>query len=90
MLLAAEISSSMTRAEPDASPAADPMRALIDELYRSDADATWGSTFRLRDRVKLGISEGAIGEGMTKLDWGVWWALLEELDRAQSAEGAIW
>lgn len=67
-----------------AAPAA--MRQLVADLEAMDRTGTWGPTFRNRDRVRLLIAEGATGEGMDHLDWALWWAVIEELDRLEARE----
>ncbi|WP_142025182.1 hypothetical protein [Blastococcus colisei] len=62
------------------------VRALLDELVRLDRDARWGATFRLRDELRLRIAAGAGSDGMDHRDWGLWWALVEELDRLTALE----
>jgi hypothetical protein len=62
------------------------LRDLLDELGNLDRDGRWGHTFALRDRMKLGIATGMSSEGMDHRDWGLWWALLEELDRLEAVE----
>jgi hydrogenase maturation protease len=70
--------------EPSA--ALDALHDLLAELDGLDAHARWGRTFAERDRLRLRIADGLTGEGMTHLDWGLWWTLIEALDRLQSAE----
>lgn len=72
------------RLEP--SPAVESLVRLLDELEHLDHDGTWGSAFRERDRLKMRIADGATGHGMDHLDWSLWWALIEELDRLQQVE----
>ncbi len=62
------------------------LRQLLDELAGLDRDARWGHAFALRDRLKLGIAEGGMSQGMDHRDWGLWWALIEELDRLEAVE----
>ena len=62
------------------------LRALLDELGRLDREGRWGATFGLRNRLRLGIAAGASSEGMDHRDWGLWWALIEELDRLEALE----
>lgn len=62
------------------------MNALLGELRLVDREGRWGRTFAERDRVRLAVSEGAISEGMTHADWGMWWGLIEEVDRLQALE----
>jgi hydrogenase maturation protease len=68
------------------SPPLDALRELLDELRRLDRDGVWGRTFALRDRMRLAIASACSSEGMDHRDWGLWWALLEELDRLEAAE----
>lgn len=72
-----------------AGPAVSAMRDLVADLELVDRTGSWGTTFRDRDRVRLLIAQGATGEGMDHLDWALWWAVIEELDRleAQEAQG---
>ncbi|MBA2577804.1 MAG: hypothetical protein H0V05_14370, partial [Euzebyaceae bacterium] len=67
-------------------PAVEALRGLLDELDELDRDGTWGTAFRERDRLRLRIAAGETGEGMDHLDWGLWWALIEEIDRLQQVE----
>jgi len=67
-------------------PAVETVRALLRELTRLDDEGRWGATFQLRDRLRRDIAEGRTGFGMDHLDWGLWWALIEELDRLQPLE----
>ena len=74
------------RLEP--APALDALRDLLGELEGLDRQGRWGATFALRDRLRQQIAEGGTGFGMDHLDWGLWWALIEELDRLQPLESA--
>ncbi|HWH30876.1 MAG TPA: hypothetical protein VNU26_18285 [Mycobacteriales bacterium] len=62
------------------------LRGLLDELRGLDRDGSWGATFALRDRLRLAIAASSGSEGMDHRDWGLWWALVEELDRLQAVE----
>jgi len=64
------------------------VRDLLDELVLLDEDGRWGRTFALRDRMRLGIAHDHSSEGMDHRDWALWWALVEELDRLETAEAA--
>lgn len=68
------------------SPAVAELEALLAELERLDHDGRWGATFAWRDRLRRRLGRGDVGEGMDHLDWGLWWALVEELDRLQPLE----
>jgi Ni,Fe-hydrogenase maturation factor len=68
------------------SPALDALEDLLAELEVVDREGRWGRTLAERDRLRLRIADGLAGEGMTHLDWGLWWALIEELDRIQGVE----
>lgn len=74
------------RLQPSAAQAV--LEDLLIELRSAELGGTWGSTFALRDRLRGAIGAGETGEGMTHLDWGLWWALIEELDRLQMAEAS--
>lgn len=65
------------------SAAVDVLRRLLEELDSVDRCGAWGSTFVLRDRLRDAIAAGHEPDGMRALDWSLWWALLEELDRLQ-------
>ncbi len=71
------------------SPPLDALRALLDELAGLDEDGHWGRAFALRDRMRLAIAGSSSSEGMDHRDWGLWWALLEELDRLEAEEAVI-
>ena len=64
------------------------LRALLAELDVLDRDGRWGRTFALRDRFELAIAGTAASEGMDHRDWGLWWALVEELDRVEALEAS--
>jgi hydrogenase maturation protease len=68
------------------SPGLDALRALLDELDGLDRHGNWGHTFALRDRMRLAIASASSSEGMDHRDWGLWWALIEELDRLEALE----
>ncbi|MCA1720984.1 MAG: hypothetical protein LC779_07780 [Actinobacteria bacterium] len=62
------------------------LKVLLDELVLLDREGRWGRTFALRDRFRLAIGEDASSEGMDHRDWGLWWTLIEELDRLEGIE----
>lgn len=68
-------------------PAAAAMQRLLAELDVLDREGRWGRVFPLREEVRQRIAAGQTGEGMNHLDWALWWAVLEELDRLQPLEG---
>jgi hypothetical protein len=74
------------RLEP--APALEVLRDLLGELEGLDRHGRWGATFSLRDRLRRRIADGDTGFSMDHLDWGLWWALIEELDRLQPLETA--
>ena len=74
------------RLEP--APAVDALHELLGELEGLDRWGRWGATFTLRDRLRRQLADGGTGFGMDHLDWGLWWALIEELDRLQPLESA--
>lgn len=72
------------RLEP--APALEALHALLAELEHLDRGGAWGGAFTHRDRLKQRIAAGETGEGMDHLDWGLWWGLIEEIDRLQRIE----
>lgn len=84
--LADEIRERLAERRLEPSPALEALEALLGELETLEREGRWGRTFAERDRLRLRISMGETGEGMDHLDWGQWWALLEELDRIEQAE----
>jgi len=75
------------RLEP--SPALDTVRELLTELDRLDVTGQWGATFARRDRLRTEIAGSHTSEGMEHLDWALWWALIEELDRLQPLDAGL-
>lgn len=72
------------RLEP--TPALSALEGLLEELDGLDRHGKWGATFAQRDRLRDLIGQGRTGEGMDHLDWGLWWTLIEELDRLEKLE----
>ena len=62
------------------------LRQLLAELRLLDDEGRWGHAFALRDRFRLAIAGDVSSEGMDHRDWGLWWALVEELDRLEAVE----
>ncbi len=62
------------------------LRQLLAELVLLDREGRWGSSFALRDRLRLGLARELTSEGMDHRDWALWWGLIEELDRLQALE----
>lgn len=81
-----EVLANRDRLEP--SEALDALEGLLVQLRLLDEDGSWGATFAYRDRLRRKIAEGETGYGMDHLDWGLWWALIEELDRLQPLEAS--
>jgi hydrogenase maturation protease len=71
------------------SPARGALHDVLVELEGLDADARWGAAFARRDRLRHLLGRGDVGPGMEHLDWGLWWALVEELDRLQLLESGL-
>lgn len=69
-----------------ASPALAVLQELLVELEQLDRHGFWGRAFALTDRLKLAISSTPSSEGMDHRDWGLWWALVEEVDRLEVLE----
>jgi hypothetical protein len=68
------------------SPAGRAMNGLLEELHVVDREGRWGSVFSRRDQLRLAIARGETAAAMDRRDWGLWWAMLEELDRLQALE----
>ncbi len=86
LTLAADIRARLDDGRLEESTTVTTLGELLRELARVDEDGTWGRTFAMRDRLRTGITGSVSSEGMDALDWGLWWALIEELDRLQAAE----
>lgn len=86
LIAAHRIRALLTEGRLEPSPAVQAMDDLVHELVALDERGSWGAAFALRDRVRLRISGGETAQGMTHLDWGLWWGLIEELDRLQPLE----
>lgn len=84
--IAAQLRERLAEDADQSAPAAESMRRLLSELDVLDTEGRWGATFRHRDHVRSGIANGATPDGMTNLDWVLWWSLLEELDRLGAVE----
>ena len=66
--------------------AAHTVALLLAELCGLDDTGRWGRSFSLRDRLRIQIATELPPEGMDHLDWSLWWALIEEMDRLEAAE----
>ena len=64
------------------------LMAMLVQLEMVEEGGAWGGVFSLRDRLRLEISRGETSENMNRLDWSLWWSLIEELDRLQKEEAA--
>lgn len=63
---------------------------LVESIRVLGDEGRWGRVFAQRERLRRQIDAGRTGEGMDTLDWALWWALLEELDKLFEAEsGAL-
>ncbi|MDP8958863.1 MAG: hydrogenase maturation protease [Actinomycetota bacterium] len=69
-------------------PALSVLRDLLDELQAVERTGNWGSTFVLSEELRYRIGQGQTGEGMDHLDWSLWWALIEELDRLKRLDAS--
>ncbi len=87
--LADEIRERLSEAHLEPASAVEALEALLGELETLEREGRWARTFAERDRLRLLISTGGTGEGMDHLDWGQWWALLEELDRLEQTEARV-
>lgn len=64
------------------------MEELLNALDLLDREGRWGRTFAARDRLRRRIADGETSEGMSHLDWGLWWGLIEAIDRLEAREAA--
>lgn len=87
--LAGELRAELAERPLEPSPALEATEDVLAALEVLDAEGRWGEAFAARDRLRSAISAGQLGEGMTALDWGLWWSLIEELDRLAAHEGAV-
>lgn len=67
-------------------PAVQAVERLVRELAVVDEEGRWGDAFLLRDVLRSRIGAGETACDMSHLDWGLWWGLVEELDRLQPLE----
>ena len=65
------------------------MTDLLAELELLEREGRWGRGFALRDRLRLAIAAGEVSEGMEHRDWGLWWAMIEEMDRLEALEAVV-
>jgi hypothetical protein len=84
--LATELRTSLRAGRLEPARAVAVLRDILGELSLLDECGRWGTTFALRDRLRMEVADGGTGEGMDHRDWGLWWALVEELDRLEAAE----
>jgi hypothetical protein len=84
--LVREIRAELADEHLEPSAATDALTALLSELDLLDREGRWGRTSSERDRLRYAIAAGESGDGMRHLDWGLWWTLIEELDRLQPLE----
>lgn len=68
------------------SPAAATLLDLVASIRVLGDEGRWGRVFVQRERLRRQLDAGETGEGMDTLDWALWWALLEELDKVFGAE----
>lgn len=84
--LADQVRARLVDEPPEPAPATDAMGRLLAELALLDGEGRWGATFRHRDGVRSAIAAGQTADDMSGVDWALWWALLEELDRLGAVE----
>lgn len=88
LILAGRLEPMILDARLEGSPSLQSIKELLAELRLLEEKGRWGRAFMLRDQLVLQISNGETSEGMSHLDWGLWWALIEELARLEKAEAA--
>lgn len=70
------------------SPSVEDLGRLLDAVDGVDETGRWGDAFRSRDRLRRHLATTEASAGMEHVDWGLWWALIEELDRLERIEAA--
>lgn len=85
-VVVAELADRLVDGHLEPSSATDVLRALVAELERADETGAWGSTFRLRRELVAELGAGRTSVGMDHADWGLVWALVEELARLEERE----
>lgn len=88
LLLADELEQRLVEGVLEDSASLDTLSDLLAELRVVEEQGRWGRTFVLRDRLVGMIRAGQISEGMSQLDWSLWWGLIEELNRLAQLEAA--
>jgi Ni,Fe-hydrogenase maturation factor len=83
VVLADRIRESLADGHLTPAPALDALEEVLAGIDVLHADGRWTTVFRSRDRLRLRIATDGTGEGMDHLDWGLWWSLVEELDRLE-------
>lgn len=86
--VADELRGRLADGRPARGPLVGAMHGLLGELEVLDTEGRWGATFRHRDTVRSAIRRGETPDGMSNVDWALWWALLEEVGRVGAAEAA--
>lgn len=84
--LADQIRTTLADGHVEPSPALETLFTLLCQLEHLDGEGRWAGTFGARDRLRRDLAEGAVGVGMNHRDWGLWWSLIEEVDRVQREE----
>lgn len=56
---------------------------LVTALDLLEDRGSWGRTFAEKDRLRLAVADGAASPAMDHGDWGMLWALVEELQRLE-------
>lgn len=67
-------------------PAADALRELLAELRLVEREGRFGRSFTLRDTLVEALTQSPSSAQMEHRDWALWWALVEELRRLETAE----
>lgn len=86
LALADQLRARLAAGQPGPGPAVAAVTEVLDALDVLDHTGRWAGAFAARDRLRWAIARGQTSEGMDHLDWGLWWALVEELDRHERAE----
>lgn len=69
-------------------PAVDTLRRLLDAVESFDGSGRPGRLFVLRQELLARMTTGGVPDRLDRLDWALWWALVEEIGRLHVEEAS--